>query len=82
MLAASPGLEPRLTESESAVLPLDDEAIICVVSVLYSFFHHLSNSFLFSKYFVFCFAKRLAKFGTFGHCKIKFYLAAKHANIG
>ena len=26
-LAASPGLEPRLTESESAVLPLDDEAI-------------------------------------------------------
>ena len=28
MLAASPGLEPRLTESESAVLPLDDEAII------------------------------------------------------
>ena len=27
-LAASPGLEPRLTESESAVLPLDDEAII------------------------------------------------------
>ena len=34
MLAASPGLEPRLTESESAVLPLDDEAIICAVSVL------------------------------------------------
>ena len=27
-LAASPGLEPRLTESESAVLPLDDEATI------------------------------------------------------
>lgn len=27
-LAASPGLEPRLTESESAVLPLDDEALI------------------------------------------------------
>ena len=27
-MAASPGLEPRLTESESAVLPLDDEAII------------------------------------------------------
>lgn len=27
LLAASPGLEPRLTESESAVLPLDDEAI-------------------------------------------------------
>ena len=26
LLAASPGLEPRLTESESAVLPLDDEA--------------------------------------------------------
>ena len=26
-MAASPGLEPRLTESESAVLPLDDEAI-------------------------------------------------------
>lgn len=28
LLAASPGFEPRLTESESAVLPLDDEAII------------------------------------------------------
>ena len=28
LLAASPGLEPRLTESESAVLPLDDEALI------------------------------------------------------
>ena len=27
-LAASPGLEPRLTESESAVLPLDDEALV------------------------------------------------------
>ena len=27
LMAASPGLEPRLTESESAVLPLDDEAI-------------------------------------------------------
>ena len=27
-LAASHGFEPRLTESESAVLPLDDEAII------------------------------------------------------
>lgn len=27
-MAASPGFEPRLTESESAVLPLDDEAII------------------------------------------------------
>ena len=27
LVAASPGLEPRLTESESAVLPLDDEAI-------------------------------------------------------
>lgn len=30
LLAASPGLEPRLTESESAVLPLDDEAIIVI----------------------------------------------------
>ena len=28
LVAASPGLEPRLTESESAVLPLDDEALI------------------------------------------------------
>ena len=27
-MAASHGFEPRLTESESAVLPLDDEAII------------------------------------------------------
>ena len=29
-MAASPGLEPRLTESESAVLPLDDEAKVIV----------------------------------------------------
>lgn len=26
-MAALPGFEPRLTESESAVLPLDDKAI-------------------------------------------------------
>lgn len=31
LLAASPGFEPRLTESESAVLPLDDEAILSAV---------------------------------------------------
>lgn len=29
-MAASHGFEPRLTESESAVLPLDDEATIFV----------------------------------------------------
>ena len=33
-LAASPGLEPRLTESESAVLPLDDEAILTLLCVI------------------------------------------------
>ena len=33
-LAASPGFEPRLTESESAVLPLDDEAIIKIINCL------------------------------------------------
>ena len=33
LLAASPGFEPRLTESESAVLPLDDEALIFVETV-------------------------------------------------
>lgn len=38
-LAASPGLEPRLTESESAVLPLDDEAI--------HFFNKQSNKSIF-----------------------------------
>ena len=27
-MAALPGFEPRLTESESAVLPLDDKAMI------------------------------------------------------
>ena len=31
LLAASHGFEPRLTESESAVLPLDDEAI-CIAN--------------------------------------------------
>ena len=44
-LAASPGLEPRLTESESAVLPLDDEAFIFTTSTL------LSLNFRFVKYF-------------------------------
>ena len=44
-LAASPGLEPRLTESESAVLPLDDEAFIFATSTL------LSLNFRFVKYF-------------------------------
>lgn len=39
LLAASPGLEPRLTESESAVLPLDDEAI--------HFFNKQSNKSIF-----------------------------------
>ncbi len=37
-LAASPGLEPRLTESESAVLPLDDEAIIAFNALYLSLF--------------------------------------------
>ena len=36
-LAASPGLEPRLTESESAVLPLDDEATSNVKLYLFLF---------------------------------------------
>lgn len=45
LLAASPGLEPRLTESESAVLPLDDEAFIFTTSTL------LSLNFRFVKYF-------------------------------
>ena len=38
LLAASPGLEPRLTESESAVLPLDDEAIHFLTSKVISQF--------------------------------------------
>ena len=33
LVAASPGLEPRLTESESAVLPLDDEAIFALLAL-------------------------------------------------
>ena len=45
LLAASPGLEPRLTESESAVLPLDDEAFALLTSTL------LSLNFRFVKYF-------------------------------
>ena len=35
-LAASHGFEPRLTESESAVLPLDDEAIVFVCVFVYT----------------------------------------------
>ena len=49
-MAASPGLEPRLTESESAVLPLDDEAIIC------SRYAYISQKFLLVKHFIkYCF---------------------------
>ncbi len=44
-MAASPGLEPRLTESESAVLPLDDEAINSSnAKYIYAFLSILSNS--------------------------------------
>ena len=35
-LAASHGFEPRLTESESAVLPLDDEATINLCALVYN----------------------------------------------
>lgn len=42
-MAASPGLEPRLTESESAVLPLDDEAIALTTHYIYAFLLLLSN---------------------------------------
>ena len=45
-MAASPGLEPRLTESESAVLPLDDEAIIQATLNIYAFLSDLSNGLL------------------------------------
>ena len=38
LLAASHGFEPRLTESESAVLPLDDEA-----KVFYAWFVYIKN---------------------------------------
>ena len=34
-MAASHGFEPRLTESESAVLPLDDEAICLQKKYIY-----------------------------------------------
>ena len=44
-MAASPGLEPRLTESESAVLPLDDEAIEQTTHNIYAFLLLLSNDF-------------------------------------
>lgn len=46
-MAASPGLEPRLTESESAVLPLDDEAIELITHNIYAFLFHLSNGLLY-----------------------------------
>ena len=45
-MAASPGLEPRLTESESAVLPLDDEAITLTLHNIYAFLLLLSNGLL------------------------------------
>ncbi len=45
-MAASPGLEPRLTESESAVLPLDDEAIELITHYIYAFLLLLSNGLL------------------------------------
>ena len=45
MLAASPGFEPRLTESESAVLPLDDEAICQTRKCLCHFKLQVNNFF-------------------------------------
>lgn len=51
-MAASPGLEPRLTESESAVLPLDDEAIIdngfylSLFNQLVKYFYHKAADFI------------------------------------
>ena len=45
ILAASPGLEPRLTESESAVLPLDDEAILSSTG-------YIRQNFALVKYFI------------------------------
>ena len=55
MLAASPGLEPRLTESESAVLPLDDEAIFnlsdcCIRQISKDVKHFYKNYFTFVFY--------------------------------
>lgn len=44
-LAALPGFEPRLTESESAVLPLDDKAITALQQPQYDFLLHKSNIF-------------------------------------
>ena len=45
LLAASPGFEPRLTESESAVLPLDDEAICGTKEYLCHFNLQVNNFF-------------------------------------
>lgn len=45
LLAASPGFEPRLTESESAVLPLDDEAICRTREYLCHFKLQVNNFF-------------------------------------
>ena len=44
LLAALPGFEPRLTESESAVLPLDDKAIISCRRV-FTLFYFISQTF-------------------------------------
>ena len=49
LLAASPGLEPRLTESESAVLPLDDIPII-VLSLYIPFLRNASLFFIIRKH--------------------------------
>lgn len=58
-MAASPGLEPRLTESESAVLPLDDEAIELITHYIYAFLLLLSNGLLHTLIKKFPLAKKL-----------------------
>lgn len=37
MTAARQGFEPQLTDSESAVLPLDDRAVFIIYTILYTF---------------------------------------------
>ena len=52
LLAALPGFEPRLTESESAVLPLDDKAIISCKKLI-TLFYLISQTF-FNTSMLFC----------------------------
>lgn len=78
-MAASPGLEPRLTESESAVLPLDDEAIELTTHNFYAFLLRLSNGLLHTPIKKFPLAKKISSWSN--NYRERTFLSPKQKDI-